>query len=65
MKKQVFFLAVALMLTAASTSSCTKKCHGGGWYGDRNLGYVPVKEQPSDTPAKLEDEVENCNTAEP
>jgi len=65
MKNQFFFLAVALMVTAASTSSCSKKCHGGGWYGDRNLGYVPVKEQPSDSLMKLEDEVENCNTAEP
>ena len=65
MKKQFFFLAVALMITAASTSSCSKKCHRGGWYGDRNLGFVPVKEQPAETPLKLEDEEENCNTAEP
>ena len=65
MKKQFLFLAVALMVTAASTSSCTKKCHGGGWYGDRNLGYVPYKEQPSDNQMKLEDDDENCNTAAP
>jgi hypothetical protein len=65
MKKQIFFLAVASMITAASTSSCANRCHGGGWYGDRNLGYVPVKEQPSDAQMKLEDDEENCNTAEP
>ncbi len=65
MKKQVYFLAVALIIAATSMSSCTKRCHGGGWYGDRNLGYAPIKEQPSDAPIKLEDEVENCNTAEP
>ena len=65
MKKQILFLAVALMATAASTSSCAKKCHGGGWYGDRNLGYAPIKEQPVDQYLKLEDDVENCSTAEP
>ena len=65
MKKQFLFLAVVLMITAASTSSCTKKCHGGGWYGDRNLGYAPAKKQVSGSHLKLEDNVENCDTAEP
>ena len=64
MKKRVLYLAVALMVIAASTSSC-RSCKGGGWYGDRNLGYAPVKEQPSDAQMKLEDDEENCNTAEP
>ncbi len=65
MKKRVLFLAAALMITAASTSSCNKSCKAGGWYGDRNLGYVPMKKQNADAQIKLEDDEENCNTAEP
>ena len=65
MKKQVLFLATTLMIIAASTTSCNRNCKGGGWYGDRNLGFVPVKKQHSDTQMKLEDLEENCNTVEP
>jgi opacity protein-like surface antigen len=65
MKKQTIILAVALLVAAVSTTSCTKKCHGGGWYGDRNLGYAPIKKQIQDAPLKLEDDAENCNTVEP
>ncbi len=35
-------------MIAAATSSCSRKCKGGGWYGDRNLGYTPTKEKPAD-----------------
>ena len=65
MKKRILFLATVLMIIAASTSSCNKNCKAGGWYGDRNLGYISIKEQASDAPMKLENEEENCNTAEP
>jgi opacity protein-like surface antigen len=65
MKKQTIILAVALLVAAVSTTSCTKKCHGGGWYGDRNLGYAPAKKQATDAQLKLEEDEENYCTAEP
>ncbi len=66
MKRQTIIFAVALLM-AASFTSCrnTKKCHGGGWYNNRNLGYTPAKEQPVGSHLKLEEEVENCETAAP
>ena len=45
MKKQAIILATAVLLAGISMSSCSPRCKGGGWYNDRNLGYVPVKEQ--------------------
>lgn len=44
MKK--FLLATLLLtFTALSVTSCQKRCRGGGWYGDRNLGYVPKQQE--------------------
>lgn len=41
MKKSVI-LTLALFVGIGMFSSCSKKtCKGGGWYGNRNLGYVP------------------------
>lgn len=40
-------LNLALLILFASScifSSCSKKsCRGGGWYGNRNLSYIPTK----------------------
>ena len=65
MKKQTIILAAVVLIAVASLTSCQRKCRGGGWYGDRNLGYVPTKEQPAENQMKLEDDEENCSTAEP
>lgn len=48
MKKYSIVLMACLFMIAAATSSCSRKCKGGGWYGDRNLGYTPTKEKPTD-----------------
>lgn len=31
------------MILGTNFSSC-RSCKGGGWYGDRNLGYTPAKD---------------------
>ena len=36
----VFALCFCLSLL---TTSCTKTCHGGGWYGNRNLSSLDIK----------------------
>ena len=41
--KKSFILSLTLVFSIAMLSSCARKCKGGGWYGDRNLGYVPQK----------------------
>lgn len=58
------FLIASLLTFAVFTSSCSRKCKGGGWYGDRNLGYTPVKEKPADTihPIITEDSEDECTT---
>jgi len=44
MKKNLLIL-FALFLTAGTMTSCSKKCKGGGWYGNRNLGYAPMEKK--------------------
>ncbi|MFT6320466.1 MAG: ABC-type phosphate/phosphonate transport system substrate-binding protein [Granulosicoccus sp.] len=39
--KRSLILTLALVFCLGMLSSCSKKCKGGGWYGNRNLGYVP------------------------
>lgn len=39
--KRSLILSLALIFCIGMLSSCSRKCKGGGWYGDRNLGYVP------------------------
>ena len=63
MKKQAMLFTL-ILLTVICFTSCGKKCYGGGWYGDRNLGYTPVKEQPNDAHLKWKADAENCETAE-
>lgn len=41
--KRSLILTLALVFCLGMLSSCSKKCKGGGWYGNRNLGYVPQK----------------------
>jgi len=42
--KKSLILTLALVFCLGMLSSCSKKsCKGGGWYGNRNLGYVPQK----------------------
>lgn len=47
----ILSLTLLICLTTLSTS-CTRKCRGGGWYGDRNLGYAP-KEKKTDEAADV------------
>ncbi|MEM6964317.1 MAG: hypothetical protein AAF573_06100 [Bacteroidota bacterium] len=44
MKRRTILLLV-FVFCVGMLSSCTKKCKGGGWYGDRNLGYIPAKKK--------------------
>ena len=45
MKKSVI-LTLALFVCLGMFSSCARKtCKGGGWYGKRNLGYVPQEKK--------------------
>jgi hypothetical protein len=39
--KRSLILTLALVFCLGILSSCSRKCKGGGWYGNRNLGYVP------------------------
>lgn len=39
--KRSLILSLALVFCIGMLSSCSRKCKGGGWYGDRNLGYAP------------------------
>ncbi len=39
--KKSLILTLTLVFCLGMLSSCSKKCKGGGWYGNRNLGYVP------------------------
>ena len=47
--KRLLILSVALIFTLGTFTSCAKKCRGGGWYGDRNLGYAPKKDKTDET----------------
>ena len=47
MKKSII-LTFTLFLTIGMLSSCGRRCKGGGWYGDRNLGYVPQQKVKTD-----------------
>ncbi len=46
MKSNSIVLFVLLFVVAIGANSCSKNCKGGGWYGDRNLGFAPLKERP-------------------
>ena len=66
MKKYSIVLFALLFVVALGSSSCSKKCKGGGWYGDRNLGFQPVKEKPADTVSPiLKEESEECEMTTP
>jgi len=39
--KRSLTLSLTLIFCIGMLSSCSRKCKGGGWYGNRNLGYVP------------------------
>lgn len=41
--KRSLILILTFVFCLGMLSSCSRKCKGGGWYGDRNLGYVPQK----------------------
>ncbi|MFK8102629.1 MAG: hypothetical protein AB8G15_08890 [Saprospiraceae bacterium] len=42
MKNSTIFFALCFCLSLLTTS-CTKTCHGGGWYGNRNLSSIDMK----------------------
>ena len=48
MKKNLLIL-FALFLFAGTMTSCSKRCKGGGWYGNRNLGYAPMEKKTQKT----------------
>ncbi len=49
MKKSVI-VTLALFVGIGMFSSCSKKtCKGGGWYGNRNLSYVPQENKADQT----------------
>lgn len=39
--KRSLILLLTLVFCIGMLSSCSRRCKGGGWYGNRNLGYVP------------------------
>jgi hypothetical protein len=47
MKKYSIFIFVMVITFGMNFSSC-RSCKGGGWYGDRNLGYTPEKKTQED-----------------
>jgi len=66
MKKYSVVLFALLFVVAISSSSCSKSCKGGGWYGDRNLGYIPTKEKPADNVSPIiTEEDTNCDISNP
>lgn len=65
MKKYSILLLLVLLAMGMNFSSC-RSCKGGGWYGDRNLGYAPQKEQPAEKQkAILNIEEESCDITAP
>jgi len=48
MKKNLLILS-ALFFFAGTMTSCSKRCKGGGWYGNRNLGYAPMEKKTPQT----------------
>ena len=56
MKKNLL-IVFALFLSAGTMTSCSKKCKGGGWYGNRNLGYAPMEKK---NPQTTTDNVATC-----
>lgn len=67
MKKYSIVLFALLFVVAIGSSSCSKNCKGGGWYGDRNLGFVPSKEKPANTisPIMCEEVEIECTISNP
>lgn len=43
--KRLTILSLTLVFCIGMLSSCSKRCKGGGWYGDRNLGYAPIEKK--------------------
>ena len=39
--KRSLILLLTLVFCIGMLSSCSRRCKGGGWYGNRNLGYAP------------------------
>lgn len=66
MKIKTVMLFAVICLLGISATSCNKRCKGGGWYGDRNLGYAPVKQQAEKSLfiSEKTSEIE-CETVEP
>ena len=52
MQKSII-LSLTFFVIIGMFSSCGRKCRGGGWYGDRNLGYVPQQKVITDQTCDL------------
>ena len=69
MKNYSALLFALLFVLSVGSSSCSKKgCSGGGgWYGNRNLGYVPVKKRPTEkvSPIITGEEENDCEISNP
>ncbi|MFT5167128.1 MAG: hypothetical protein ACI8P3_002365 [Saprospiraceae bacterium] len=66
MKNYSIVMLAFLFVLSIGLSSCAKKgC--GGWYGKRNLGYVPAKKISTDSvsPIMLNDEDSECEISNP
>jgi hypothetical protein len=68
MKNYSALLFALLFVFSLGSSSCSKKgCSGGGWYGDRNLGYIPVKKRSTEkvSPVIVGEEENDCEISNP
>jgi len=68
--KSKFLVVTLLAIFSVVGTSCKsgKSCKGGGWYGDRNLGYESTLEHKKLINIKDIDiilEVEDCTLANP
>ena len=61
MKKSII-LTLVLVFFFGTFSSCARKCKGAGWYGKRNIGYVPQKNEAIDL-ASIDISKEECGEA--
>jgi len=61
-------MLLAIFSVAGTSCKSGKSCKGGGWYGDRNLGYESTLESKKLIKIKDADgvlEVEDCTLANP
>ena len=68
--KSKFLVVTLFAIFSVAGTSCKsgKSCKGGGWYGDRNLGYESTLENKKLIKMKDADEileVEDCTLANP